>query len=469
MFFINNNALDDICARSVEENITYRELNSFVEEFKQYVKPRSLVFVLCSNSIGSIAGYVSFLSNKIVPCLLNNKVDISIVHNLFNIYLPKYFWIPNPLLSVYQKFGNVCFSKFGYSLLVTTNTVYNIHLDLALLMSTSGSTGNPKLVRLSYENILSNAKSISDYLEITSDDKPITSLPMNYSYGLSVINSHLIKGSEILLTDESYIQKGFWEFFKKYNATSFAGVPYTYEILKKIRFFKMDLPSLRKITQAGGKLSEALQLEFANYADEHNIKFYVMYGQTEATARMSYLPSHLSKSKLGSIGIPIPGGKFELYKENQKIVKDDEIGELVYFGSNVFLGYADNINDLRRGNDVGYKLHTGDLAKRDFSGCYYVTGRLKRFLKVYGNRISLDMIEKWILEKYPTLMFACAGRDDNLIVFIEGNDYPCELIQFLSQKTGINQRAFKIKCVEFLPRNEYGKIQYEVLNNMDKY
>lgn len=166
-----------------------------------------------------------------------------------------------------------------------------------MLLTTSGSTGSPKLVRLSKENILENAKSIAQYLDIDQNERAITSLPMHYSYGLSVINSHLISGATILLTEDSYIQRDFWVFAREQRVTSFSGVPFTYEILKKMKFWNRNLPTLRTLTQAGGKLSNELIEYFAKNAKLRDVNFYVMYGQTEATARMSYLPCQYTIEK----------------------------------------------------------------------------------------------------------------------------------------------------------------------------
>ena len=188
----------------------------------------------------------------------------------------------------------------------------NLYKDLGLLLTTSGSTGSPKLVRLSYENVKANAESIAEYLSIDENERPITSLPMYYSYGISVINSHYIKDATLLLTDHPVIQKLFWMFAQDEKATSIAGVPFTYEMLRRLRIFKMDLPYLKTMTQAGGKLNAKLAKEYIENAQATGKRFFVMYGQTEATARMSYLPLDKALEKYASIGIAIPGGRFAI-------------------------------------------------------------------------------------------------------------------------------------------------------------
>ena len=286
--------------------------------------------------------------------------------------------------------------------------------ELALLLSTSGTTGSPKLVRLSYENVNSNAAAVAQYLGLKQSDRAITSLPMNYSYGLSVINSHLIVGASLVLTEDSVIDNSFWKTFNDEKVTSFAGVPYSYELLSKIDFENFSLPSLKYMTQAGGRLSEGMIKYFGGIAKRQGFKFYVMYGQTEATARMSYLPPNKTLAYPSSIGIPIPGGKFELIDESNNIISEaGRTGELVYSGLNVMLGYAEKINDLFKNREIEF-LKTGDLAKYDENGLYYIVGRKSRFLKIFGNRIGLDDVENVINASGYSVI--CGGTDKLMIV-----------------------------------------------------
>jgi len=218
-----------------------------------------------------------------------------------------------------------------------------------LLLTTSGSTGSPKLVRLSAKNLQSNAAAIAEYLGLTREERAITVLPMNYTYGLSVINSHLHSGARILLTNAPVIQKPFWEFFHLQEATSLVGVPYTYAMYHRMGLFKMELPSLRYMTQAGGKLPAAMVKEFAQWARTRGIRFFVMYGQTEATARMSYLPPDRVIEKTASVGVAIPGGRFSILDANNREITQSGVdGELVYRGPNVSLGYAESRADLEK-------------------------------------------------------------------------------------------------------------------------
>lgn len=440
--------------------IRYGDIYSFAKDISNYLQPRSLVFCLCKNEIGSILGYISFLENKVVPLLLDASKDAELLDTSLDIYKPNYIWMPEAQWN--GSIGKQLFSAHDYVLVEYSIASIKLSEDLGLLLTTSGSTGSPKLVRLSYENIHSNAEAIGKYLHITAQERPITSLPMYYSYGLSVINSHLLKGATILLTDRPVIQKEFWTFAKEQEATSIAGVPYTYEMLKRLRIFQLDLPSLTTFTQAGGKLSPLLAKEYIEKACQNGKQFIIMYGQTEATARMSYLPWEKAAEKFDSIGIAIPGGSFELIDEEGKEITTPEAeGELVYAGNNVSLGYAECPKDLALENENKGILHTGDIARRDKDGFYYITGRMKRFVKIWGNRVNLDATEQ--LVKAVTSSCACVGIDDQLTIFTSDPGKEEEIKSVLVHKTGLNGRAFTVKLIDCIPKNTSGKIQYTEL------
>lgn len=440
------------------------DVDELTAKISTYTDYKPIVFCLCSNTVGALAGYISFIKNGWVPVMLDARKDICMLQNLIVCYHPMYIWEPSAIIQSLDGYSNM-FSYKNYTLLRRDGGTYNIYKDLALLLTTSGSTGSPKLVRLSYKNLQSNAESIAEYLNITSEERPITSLPMYYSYGLSVINSHLIKGATILLTDKSIIQKEFWDFAKNQKATSMAGVPYTYEVLRRLRIFKMDLPYLKTMTQAGGKLASNITEEYIRNAVDNGKRFFVMYGQTEATARMSYLPQDRAMEKYASIGIAIPDGCFSLIDaDGNEFVEPNVDGELVYRGPNVSLGYAESVEDLAKGDENGGVLYTGDIARRDEDGFYYITGRMKRFVKIFGNRVNLDAIEQ--LVKAVTTSCACVGIDDKLTVFTTAKGKEEEIISLLVKKTGLNIRAFAVRVIDVIPKNTSGKIQYVELSNL---
>lgn len=445
------------------ERLSAAELIAEEETLHVFLDSRTLVVCLCSNTLGSLLGYLTCLNRQAVPLMLDAAKDKDSFGNLLAIYRPNYIWAPvnHELMQGWEP----VYSAYGYGLYNCSEEKVELNPDLALLLTTSGSTGSPKLVRLSYRNIRSNAESIADYLNIDEHERPITSLPMYYSYGLSVINSHLIKGATILLTDKPVIQKDFWTFAREQRATSIAGVPFTYEMLRRLRIFKMDLPFLKTMTQAGGKLNVAIAKEYIDNARTAGKRFIVMYGQTEATARMSYLPWEAAAEKYAGIGIAIPGGKFSLIDaEGCEIEEPDKDGELIYHGANVSMGYAQCREDLSKGDENCGTLRTGDVGRRDADGFYYITGRLKRFVKIYGNRVNLDATEQ--LLKSVTTDCACAGVDDKLTVFTTAVDKVEEIKALLVKKTGINIRAFSVRVIDSIPKNNSGKVQYARLTNM---
>jgi acyl-CoA synthetase (AMP-forming)/AMP-acid ligase II len=400
--------------------------------------------------------------------MLDATLDRELLSSLIECYKPDYLWLPEYKTGEFPDFTELC-SIWGFSLLKTHyEKMFPLNSELALLLTTSGSTGSPKFVRQSYKNIQANTESIVEYLQLDNTEVPITTMPMSYTYGLSIINSHLMVGASILLTQKTLVQKEFWQQFKNSGATSFGGVPYIYEMLEKLRFFQMELPTLRTMTQAGGKLSPELHRKFAEYALRSRKQFVVMYGQTEATARMSYLPADKSLEKYGSMGIAIPGGEFYLIDADGKEITESQlVGELVYKGANVTLGYADCGTDLVKGDERGGVLQTGDMAKRDDDGFYYIVGRKKRFLKIFGSRTNLDEMEQLLNKTFTNFECACSGVDDKMTVFITSGADSDKVIEFLTEKTGFNHIAFKTVSVGKIPRNEAGKILYSELSSFD--
>ena len=450
------------------ERLSYEELLTAADTFAKAIpKLRGLLFCLCENRLGSFVGYVACMEHHIPIVLLDGSKDLPVLQNLMAIYQPEYIWMA--VEKVAEIGGETIYSFASFSLQkMHYNTEIQkpaINLELALCLTTSGSTGSPKFVRLSQKNVLANAESIAEYLEIDENERPVTTLPSYYSYGVSVINSHLIKGATILLTEGTVAQREFWNFMKEQKATSISGVPYTYEMLKMLRFFRMDLPYLKTMTQAGGKLNKEIAKQYIEFAQEKGKRFFVMYGQTEATARMSYLPLEHALDKYASIGIAIPGGKFSLIDVNGNAIEEPDVdGELVYEGPNVSLGYAECRAELAKGDENHGVLHTGDVARRDVDGYYYITGRMKRFVKVWGNRCNLDATEQ--LVKAITTSCACVGVDDKITIFVTKPGLEEEIIKLLVLKTGFNNRAFEVRVIDAIPVKSSGKIDYQVMQAM---
>jgi acyl-CoA synthetase (AMP-forming)/AMP-acid ligase II len=338
---------------------------------------------------------------------------------------------------------------------------HRLHPDLALLLSTSGSTGSPKLVRLSAANLASNAEAIADYLSITENDRAATTLPMSYCYGLSVIHSHLRHGAALILTDRSVADEEFWTVARRHGATSFAGVPYTFELLDRIGFDGAELRCLRYITQAGGRMHPDSVRRYAQLGRSRGFELFVMYGATEATARMAYLPPGLADTHPGAIGRPIPGGSFTLAPLEGW--HEPDVGELVYRGPNVMMGYAHCPADLASGATVE-ALHTGDVARHLGDEVYQVVGRLSRFVKLYGLRIDLQRVESVVHE--PGISTMCTEADGRLVVAAAGPVDAAELQRRTATAAGLPVAAVRAVALRELPVLPSGKPDYPALRDM---
>jgi len=321
-----------------------------------------------------------------------------------------------------------------------------LNKDLMLLMSTSGTTGSPKFVRQSYLNVLSNTKKIIKYLNIKSQDITITSLPISYVYGLSVINTHLLVGATIVLTNRSMVEKKFWDLIATFKVNNFSGVPYNYSIIEKIS--KKGLPSsLKYTTQAGGKMNRILIKNIINIYKKHEIKLIQMYGAAEATSRMSYLNWKYADKKIGSIGKPIPGGSFYLIdKKEKKFKKKFKKGELVYQGKNVCMGYAESLRDLSLPDLNKGLLKTGDIAYKDNNGFYFIVGRKNRYTKIYGIRVDLSELES-ILSKRDIDVIMKEGDENKIEVYSKNSLKIKEGIKYISKVTSLNANIFITKIL----------------------
>ena len=446
----NKVAVIDDSGRSV----TYGEICEFSKAFAAKLPYRTLIFILSENKIGSLLGYTASLSNRIVPLVLSAATEESLYEHLLEIYRPEYLWLPN-YLTERKGFVSV-FSAWDYSLVKTGYPRAPMFEDLSLLLPTSGSTGSPKLVRHSYRNIEANADNVRRMFQMDGTEKAMAILPMHYTMGLSVIASHLLAGATLLLSGRSLLDRGFWTMLKE--ATSFTGVPYSYDLLMKMRFTRMDLPNLQIITQGGGKLTEEMFKALAQYAHDKGKKFIATYGQSECTARMAYLPAELAMEKTCSIGMAEPGGQLSIVDENgNETFEGEATGEMVYRGENVTMGYANSREDLLKGDENHGVMHTGDLAHRDADGCYFIVGRLKRFLKIFGLRIGLDEVENLIKSEYKADCY-CKGNDEKLIVLVTKPELVDVLPAFIEEKTHLFHKNIEIQFVDAILRNEAGKV-----------
>ncbi len=439
--------------------VTYGELVELMNNVGSQVEPRSLVFLLCKNTVGSMVGYLGFVDHEAVPVTLNAKIDKELLAGLLEIYTPAYLWLP---LEEVDFFGyEKVYECYGYALLKTGNAIYPLNDKLQLCMTTSGSTGSPKLVRYKKGNLEANAKNVAIAFGWTEDERPICDLGMQYTMGLNVINTHLYVGATLLLTTFNLMSGEFWEYIKRERGTNFTGVPFSYDIFYRLHFDRMDLPDLKTLSQGGGKLTDARFIQLAEYAQKTGKRFIASFGTTETSARMACLPAELALTKPGSIGRAIPEGELFLIDENGKVLTDAIAeGELCYKGPNVTMGYAVCKDDLLKDDEFKGEYHTGDLARRDEDGCYYVTGRLSRFLKLLSYRVSLDQSERLIQQEF-SIECACAGSDQRMNIYITDESKKSEVLEFMSAKTNLYKNLFKVFVVPEIIRNDSGKIRYK--------
>ena len=457
--FLDIDKKERSCIAAVDDSgrrITYGEMVDFAMSFSEVLLKRTLIFILSENSIGSLLGYVAALSNRIVPLILSAKTEMGLYNNLYSLYSPEYLWMPKAKQA--ELGGDVIFEAWDYVLVKTGLKVPQLYDDLSLLLPTSGSTGSPKLVRHNYRNIEANAENVKNLFGLMPEERAMAILPMHYTMGLSVIASHLKAGAMLILSGRSLLDAEFWKMLKNERATSFTGVPYSFELLMKLRFTRMNLPDLKIITQGGGKLTPEMFAALAKYAEDNGKKFIATYGQSECTARMAYLPPELASSKTCSIGIAEPGGQLSLIEaDGRETFEGEGTGEMVYRGENVTLGYATGPEDLVKGDENHGIMHTGDLARRDADGCYYIVGRLKRFLKIFGLRIGLDEVENMVKAQFNTDCL-CSGTDEMLTVKMTAKGIGQEVIDFIEEKTHLFRKCIEVVEVDSITRNEAGKV-----------
>lgn len=427
--------------------VTYSALEARVAEVAAQLRDAegSLSFLYLENNFSSIVALLACLRSSVVPLLLSKGMRPEARSALVERYRPD--WVFNGAdeathVRIFQANSGSAKQYAGAA----------CSAELGLLLSTSGTTASPKLVRISWRGLQANAESIASYLGIGAGDRALTVLPPSYSYGLSVITSHLNVGASLVVTEVGVLTRQFVATIQERDVTSISGVPYTYQMLHRTGFGREDMPSLRVLTQAGGRLDDALTREFSALSMARGWRFFVMYGQTEATARISYVPPERLLSKVGSIGITIPGGQLSVDKSS---------GELVYQGPNVALGYASSREDLARGDDFAGVLRTGDLGRQDPDGFFYITGRISRFIKVAGNRVGLDEVEHRLQAalRHPV---AVTGRDDLLIVAVETPESTgqARVRRLITDEFRIHHSLYRILEVNMLPVLENGKKDY---------
>lgn len=416
-------------------------------------KKRSLAFAYLSNDLESIRVLWALLKSSHCVALLPVELTEHFKNDLEAVYHPEFIYdSKRSTLSNYSLWIEKEIRFFKNK----SSRALQIAPEIKLLLNTSGTTGSPKFVKLSESNIISNARSIADYLPIKAEDVTPLNLPVYYSYGFSVFTSNSIAGGITVCTNEDVLSKQFWVDLNQYGYTSLAGVPFVYEMLDRIGFTKRKYPGLRYLTQAGGKLQDKLVQKYGEYARDHNLLFYVMYGQTEATARIAYLPADQLLNKVGSIGKAIPGGVLSI---------DPDTHELCYSGCNVFGGYVASPDDLSRFEKIDM-LRTGDLAIKDEDGFFYINGRIKRIVKIFGARVNLDEIETILFNQFHTVVKAIGMDDKKMLVFYSNENQDTKgMMNFLNKELKVHVTAMKFIHISEFPLTNNGKTDYKKLKD----
>lgn len=445
---------------SKNENLIFTDAatgaSKSIQQIQQSLKIddlRSVVFIYNDNQLPAIETLLNFYPSRYTIALLGQGTNTDFKENLEAKYTPYYIY--DPSRTVIEGYTAVNVSDTIMLFRRNENSIYPIHPKVKLLLSTSGTTGSPKFVRLSIDNLVQNAKSILAYLPIKEDDVVPLNVPVHSVFGLSIFHTNCIKSHQIVCTDKDPFQKDFWSDLKHYGYSTLGGVPYFYEMLNSIGFFRKDYPSLRYFTHGGGMLSHKLVEIISEYTEKYGKQFFAQYGQTEASGRMSFLPPKDLLRKASSIGRAIQNGRFEI---------DNETSELIYYGPNIFGGYAERRADLQF-YDQQEKLHTGDQARVDSEGFYFITGRLKRIVKLFGTRINLDEIELLLKNTLGGQTFICLNIHDKhlAVLYTDENVNKEVIVNVLKAKLSLHSSSLKVIYLDNVPLTANGKVNYPVI------
>ena len=398
--------------------VSYRELAALSADAVKGLKPQTVKVVVNGQDLATVATFVGCVNSGVVPLMVPATMDPELLARLRSMYEGK-----------------------------PTSP------DLALLLTTSGSTGSPKLVRISRANLRADNEMSERLFSLDAATRMTMILPICYAWGLSVACAVLKAGGALVMTRRTVMDAELADVMLASGATHLAGVPYMYEVLDRFRFFEREFPALRGLLVSGGALAPALRRKFAEEAKARGISFSEGYGQTETTGVMSTIRTDLLPERIGSIGRAGEGGRFRI---------DD--GELVYEGPIVAMGYAVCAEDLLGGDEWKGVRRTGDLASIDAEGYVTLSGRASRFLKIFGNRVSLDEVENLVKDGFPGAGCAATGADGDLRVFVASAE-PEEVERFLVAKLHFNATVMKVRAVDAIPLNANGKTDYPKLRS----
>jgi long-chain acyl-CoA synthetase len=451
----NHTALIDSRTR---ETHTYRSLVEAATSAAERMRlpGKGVIFLYPENDPGGIACYLGGLIAGHAVHLSSMKIDQPGAETLAERYCPELIlWKSGSAPPSIQHTYTAVASIAGY------NAARRIGPDspppaddLAVLLSTSASTGTAKFVRLSQGAINAAAEQVISALGIGADDRAITSLPYSYVYGLSVVNSHLCAGASLVLESRTAAHQAFWETLQSTRATSLPGVSITYDFMRQLKVDAPRLPALRKLMHAGEPAKQATVTWLYEHFGARGVEIFLMYGQTEATGRISVLPPHLLPQKASSVGFPVKPGRIS--------VSSDQ--EVIFSGPNVMLGYASGREDLCRGDDSLGRLCTGDLGYVDAEGLLYLTGRISRHCKILGRRMSLDDVECYF---HDVCSVAAVDGGGHIVLFVEEPEETLrQRVQAFLAQARLPPQSVLVRRVSSLPRTDNGKLSYKTLASL---
>lgn len=418
---------------------------------------KGLIFLYNDNQLSSIEVLLNFYGTAHTIAVLGQKLHPEFKDRLEEEYHPKYIFdpsreeIPGYTIKAFSESVNIHVKKDYQSEVV-------INPEIKILLSTSGTTGIPKLVKLSDESLYQNALSILQYMPILESDVVPLNVPINFVYGFSIFTTNCMRAGRIVCTDKDIMQKAFWDEMEEFGYSTLGGVPYLYENLNRIGFFRKNSPSLRYMTHTGGVINGELRKTIFSYCHEFEKQFFAQYGQTEAGGRMAYLSTDGLLEAETSIGTPVHGGDFSI---------DPDTDELLFSHNSIYGGYANTLKDLTS-YEQPTVLRTGDTAQKGKNGIYYITGRIKRIMKLFGIRLNLDEVEFILKNEIEGNTFVCLNSNDKKIVVLYDNpDIDPQIItETIKNKLRINPQYVRTDLIESFPLSQNGKINYPLLQNL---
>ena len=419
---------------------------------------KAFAFLLCRNTPEVLLALFGLLAAGHAVALIDTAMDRSALARLVDTYAPDLVLGAESDIADLAGPERIRSDLGGLGLIEATRpSGFAIHPDLAVLLSTSGTTGSVKFVRLTLANLTANADQIGAALDIGPEGVGSAHLPFHYSYGLSVIDSHLRKGAAVHLWPDSVTVPEFWAAATRAGVTQFPGVPFHYGLLARGDIDRLAPPTLKTFTQAGGALDLRLQSRMHELLSASGRRFFVMYGQTEASPRIATLPAGRLPEKLGSVGPALQGGQLSVIDEAGDPLPPRAVGRVIYAGPNVMLGYAERREDLARGDEQHGRIETGDLGWLDEDGYLYLSGRAKRFAKLYGLRISLDEVEARFR---PAGEVAAVEGRERIGLFATEAAAVTALLPTVAAEYKLPVASFAVREVGGLPRKSSGKIDY---------